>query len=89
MIQIEVYEPPMCCSSGVCGPEVDPRLAAFAADVDWLASQGVNVARHNLRERHAIRLAWIPWYAEPPVGPDRLLPFAQGTAPAADSPTLA
>lgn len=50
MIQIDVFDPPMCCSSGVCGPQVDPLLAAFAADVDWLAAQGVNVARHNLAQ---------------------------------------
>ena len=54
MTQIDVFDPPMCCSSGVCGPEVDPLLAAFAADVDWLASHGVSVTRHNLaQEPHA------------------------------------
>ena len=42
--------PPMCCSSGVCGPDVDPLLAAFAADLDWLTSQGVNVTRYNLAQ---------------------------------------
>ena len=31
MTQIDVFDLPMCCSSGVCGPEVDPLLAAFAA----------------------------------------------------------
>jgi hypothetical protein len=50
MVQIDVFDPPMCCSSGVCGPEVDPLLAAFAADVDWLTSQGVSVTRHNLAQ---------------------------------------
>jgi hypothetical protein len=50
MTQIDVFDPPMCCSSGVCGPEVDPLLAAFAADVDWLTSQGVSVTRHNLAQ---------------------------------------
>jgi hypothetical protein len=50
MIQVEVFDPPMCCSSGVCGTDVDPRLAAFAADVDWLSSQGVIVIRHNLAQ---------------------------------------
>jgi hypothetical protein len=50
MTRIDVFDPPMCCSSGVCGPEVDPALAAFAADVDWLASQGVTVVRHNLAQ---------------------------------------
>lgn len=50
MTQIDVFDPPMCCSSGVCGPEADPLLAAFAADVDWLTSQGVRVTRHNLAQ---------------------------------------
>jgi arsenite methyltransferase len=50
MTQIDVFDPPMCCSSGVCGPSVDPRLAAFSADVDWLIAQGVTVVRHNLSQ---------------------------------------
>jgi hypothetical protein len=50
MTHIDVFDPPMCCSSGVCGPSVDPLLAAFAADVDWLTAQGVTVVRHNLSQ---------------------------------------
>ncbi|HEX4912541.1 MAG TPA: arsenite efflux transporter metallochaperone ArsD [Vicinamibacterales bacterium] len=50
MTHIEVFDPPMCCSSGVCGLTVDPLLAAFAADVEWLSAQGVTVARHNLSQ---------------------------------------
>lgn len=50
MPHIDVFDPPMCCSTGVCGPGVDPLLAAFAADVDWLASQGVSVTRYNLAQ---------------------------------------
>ncbi len=47
MPRIDVYDPPMCCSTGVCGPTVDPILAAFAADLQWLREQGVTVTRHN------------------------------------------
>ena len=50
MTHLDVFDPPMCCSSGVCGPSVDPLLAAFGADVDWLISQGVSVTRHNLAQ---------------------------------------
>ena len=50
MTHLDVFDPPMCCSSGVCGPSVDPALAAFAADVDWLSGQGVSVTRHNLAQ---------------------------------------
>ncbi|HEX9046982.1 MAG TPA: arsenic metallochaperone ArsD family protein, partial [Verrucomicrobiae bacterium] len=38
---LQVFDPAMCCSTGVCGPDVDPKLAAFAADLDWVKSEGV------------------------------------------------
>lgn len=47
---IQVYDPPMCCSTGVCGPDVDPKLVQFAADLKWLAEQGVTVERFNLTQ---------------------------------------
>jgi AhpD family alkylhydroperoxidase len=50
MAKVEVFDPPMCCSTGVCGPSVDPALAAFAADLAWLAEQGAEVERHNLSQ---------------------------------------
>lgn len=40
----------MCCSTGVCGPEVDPKLVQFAADLKWLADQGATVERFNLAQ---------------------------------------
>lgn len=40
----------MCCSSGVCGPDVDPQLVRFAADLKGLAEQGVTVERYNLAQ---------------------------------------
>ena len=50
---IRVFDPAMCCSTGVCGPSVDPGLARFAADVDWLQKQGVTVERFNLSSQPA------------------------------------
>lgn len=47
-MQIEVFDPAMCCSTGVCGPSVDPSLARFAADLEWLTSAGATVRRFNL-----------------------------------------
>jgi len=49
--KVSVYDPAMCCSTGVCGPSVDPKLAAFAADLDWLKSKGVEVERFNLAQQ--------------------------------------
>ena len=43
----------MCCSNGVCGPEVDAKLVQFAADLGWLKSQGVIVQRYNLSQNPA------------------------------------
>ena len=50
MTVVSVYDPPMCCSTGVCGPEVDPKLARFAGDLEWLGSRGVEVQRFNLAQ---------------------------------------
>jgi hypothetical protein len=50
MKTLEIYDPAMCCSTGVCGVEVDPVLVAFNADLQWLAGQGVEVSRHNLSQ---------------------------------------
>lgn len=47
-MKIDVYDPAMCCSTGVCGPSVDPALATFAGDLDWLGERGVEVRRYNL-----------------------------------------
>ena len=50
MAKLLVFDPPMCCSSGVCGPSVDPTLARFAADLEWLKSKGIQVERSNLAQ---------------------------------------
>ncbi len=50
MSTIEVFDPPMCCSTGVCGPSVDPALATFAGDLEVLSNQRVAVTRHNLSQ---------------------------------------
>src|SRR5450756_1444018 len=50
---IQVFDPPMCCSTGVCGPSVDPDLVRFAADLEWLTQQGVKVERFNLSQQPA------------------------------------
>jgi len=51
MKKLEVFDPPMCCSTGVCGPTVDPALVRFAADLHWLANQRVAVERYNLAQQ--------------------------------------
>lgn len=50
MTTITVYDPPMCCSTGICGTEVDQRLVDLAADLDWLKGQGITVRRISLSQ---------------------------------------
>jgi len=51
--QLQVFDPPMCCSSGVCGAVVDPKLARFSADLEWVKQGGVDVERYNLAQQPA------------------------------------
>lgn len=51
MTRLTVFDPPQCCSTGVCGPSVDPKLSRLAADLDWLKQQGVEVVRYNLSQQ--------------------------------------
>lgn len=53
MITVRVFDPAMCCSTGICGPSVDPQLARFSADLDWLTRQGISVERFNLSQQPA------------------------------------
>jgi hypothetical protein len=49
---LTIYDPAMCCSSGVCGPSVDPVLAQFAATLKHLVTRpGIRVERYNLGQQ--------------------------------------
>lgn len=48
MKTIEIFDPAMCCSTGVCGPSVDKELLRIATVIDALKQMGVTVVRHNL-----------------------------------------
>ncbi len=51
MKTIQVYDPPMCCSTGLCGTEIDPALVSFAALLTQLGQKGVKVERYNLGQQ--------------------------------------
>ena len=48
MSKNEVFKPAMCSATGVCGEDVDQALVKFSADMDYLRSQGGDIARYNL-----------------------------------------
>jgi hypothetical protein len=51
MKSIQVFDPAMCCNTGVCDTEVDQQLVTFAADVDWAKQQGAQIQRFNLAQQ--------------------------------------
>ena len=51
MKTIQVYDPPMCCSTGLCGNDIDPALVSFAALLTQLSQKGVKVERYNLGQQ--------------------------------------
>lgn len=51
MKKIQIFDPALCCSSGVCGTEVDQVLVDFSADMDWLKHAGGQGERFNLAQQ--------------------------------------
>ena len=51
MKTIQVYDPAMCCSTGLCGNDIDPALVSFAALLTHLSQKGVKVERYNLGQQ--------------------------------------
>lgn len=48
MTKVEIFDPALCCPTGVCGPSVDPELTRVAAAVFSLEKQGFDIKRYNL-----------------------------------------
>lgn len=48
---IQVFDPALCCSTGVCGVDVDQHLVDFSADVEWAKQNGARVERFNLAQQ--------------------------------------
>ncbi|MBK9235967.1 MAG: arsenite efflux transporter metallochaperone ArsD [Rhodoferax sp.] len=51
MTKIQVFDPALCCSSGVCGADVDQQLVDFSAAVAWARQHGAQIERFNLAQQ--------------------------------------
>ncbi len=51
MTTIQIFDPALCCNTGVCGVEVDQALVSFAADIDWAKQNGAPIERFNLAQQ--------------------------------------
>ncbi len=47
-VEVEFFDPPMCCPTGICGPTIDQALLDLNEMVMALQSQGIGVARYQL-----------------------------------------
>ncbi len=45
---MSIYEPAMCCSTGLCGVSVDPELLRVSTVLNTLKKNGIDVQRYNL-----------------------------------------
>ena len=45
---IQIFDPALCCSTGVCGVNVDQALVDVSADVQWAQQNGARIERFNL-----------------------------------------
>lgn len=55
-MKIEIYDPPMCCSTGVCGPAVDPELVRVHETLRAIGEKGegrVEVCRFGISSQPA------------------------------------
>lgn len=50
MTKLTIFEPAMCCETGICGVDPDTVLITFTADIEWLRNQGLEVQRYNLAQ---------------------------------------
>ena len=48
---VQVFDPAMCCPTGLCSPGVDPALLTIARDLRWLQAAGVTVERFGLAQQ--------------------------------------
>ncbi len=51
MKTIQIFDPALCCPTGVCGTEVDQALVTAAADLDWAKGQGARIERYSLAQQ--------------------------------------
>ncbi|MBC8016502.1 MAG: arsenite efflux transporter metallochaperone ArsD [Sporomusaceae bacterium] len=48
MSKIEIFDPAMCCATGICGPGIDQELLRVATTINTLTKKGITVIRYGL-----------------------------------------
>lgn len=73
MKTMKIYEPAMCCPTGLCGVGVDPELLRISTVLNTLKQNGVEVQRFNLTNAPAefVKNKAVTEYLQK-FGPDKL-----------------
>jgi Arsenical resistance operon protein ArsD len=53
---VEVFDPPLCCPTGLCGPTLDQTLLDFNEMVQALKAEGVGIERYQMAAQPQIFL---------------------------------
>lgn len=47
-LDVEIFDPPLCCPTGLCGPVLDTTLVDLADAIATLGGEGRSVVRHQM-----------------------------------------
>ncbi|HML35205.1 arsenite efflux transporter metallochaperone ArsD [Sporomusa sphaeroides] len=50
MKKMQIFEPAMCCPTGLCGVSVDPELLRISTVLNSLKKNGITIDRFNLND---------------------------------------
>jgi len=50
MKAVRIYDPALCCPTGLCGVNIDPELMRIAVVVETLKRKGIAIERYNLHD---------------------------------------
>lgn len=48
IVKIEIFDPPLCCPTGICGPTVDQTLINVNEMIASLQKDGIQVERYQM-----------------------------------------
>ncbi len=54
---VEIFDPPLCCPTGLCGPDLDQTLLDVNEMILALQAEGVSVERYQMASRPDVFVA--------------------------------
>ena len=48
IVKIKIFDPPLCCPTGICGPTVDQTLNDVNEMIAFLQKEGIQVERYQM-----------------------------------------